>query len=532
MKYTLIILTLCISFGSWAQTDPNLPNSEIEIIKSFNARLAEAKMLDVPTPEHEVDTNRAFIRQYKLSTQPITLSYPAPKMKPLAMPLGENPVNHPLYARLGYGLPSNPFGQITYYYGADRFNIQAQALYESLDDNENDLKSFRNFEGVLDANIYLTDMLLIKAKGSYTDQERFYYATQPFFEEDRRIDFKIPEVGIGFRNALETASNIDYQFNYRYRSTSSLDTKENNHLITGGVNKTFNEGSFSLGLHTDIELNSYNRTIDIKTNNYLFGLSAGLRQSKWNAKSGIDVVILDDETAFLPQLRVNTHVSSLVRPFIGVHSYVNQNNFHNLTRDNPYINHRLDTINTNRNMEFFIGTAGENDQFSYEFKVGYALGQDQALFINDFPDTNRFRLIYDDVNTLTIGLNTTVKPAIGWTAGAGVQFNSYNSDRTAEAWHLPGFQWHLNGAYDKLLRNQLNLKAQIRGLSGIKFLDGNNESETLKALINFDIHIDYELSKSFNAFIHLNNILDNEKDRYLGYDQVGINPQIGVSVRF
>ena len=516
------------------QTEPEFPSSEIEIIKSFNARLAEAKMLSIQLPAHQVDTNRAFIRQYKLSDQPIKLNYPAPQVKPLAMARDENPATFPFYAKLGYGLQNNPFAELAYYASSDRFNLLAHASFESIKDIKNDNKKFQNIDAQLDIDFGISDMLQLNVGAKYLRQNRTVYGREYFdFENIAEFVYNIPEFSIGFQNALETELDIDYNLGYTYRNTSdNFDNKETNHAIQGAISKRFGDSGFYSGLSADLELNTLKNESEFQLNNYIFGLNLGLNKDAWNIAGGVDVAILADETKILPQALLNVMVSPLVRPYVGVQSRVKQNNFYNLSRSNPYITRILDKMINETATDIFGGVQGTFEQGKYEFRVGYEIADQKAFFINAFPDTSTYSIAHDDINSLSIGFNTDVELFDGLTAGVGLTFYSYSTDSLEEAWHLPTLSWEAFSRYDKLLNDKLAVTGKFNSESGIKYQTALNESETLGMYLNFSILLDYSISEKVEAFIHLNNLFDSQKDRFLGYDRIGINPQIGLKLRF
>jgi hypothetical protein len=535
IKYSFFILFGFFSVSMIAQTEveTGLPNSEIEIIKSFNARLDEAQILNIPLTVHRADTNRAFIRQYKLSPQPIKLSYPAPQMKPLAMPQDENPVNLPFYAKVGYGLKSNPFAEIAHYYAKGRFNLTSFGSFESIQDNQDGDRKFQDIDVHLDANIGLNDMLLLQAKAAYLRQDRNYYASKvDFFERIKSFTHSIPQVHLGLQNAIETSSNIDYNLGYTFRNFSDdFGNQEANHLFSADAIKSFDKNKFRIGLHANAELNKLSSTTDISLNNYVLGADLGLNKDKWNIKAGVDAAILDDEVKLLPQAILNMYVSPAVNPYLGVRSAVRQNNYYQLTRLNPYLSPFFDGMTNETDMEVFLGVQGKFDRAQYELSAGYEIAENKVLYINNFPDTSTFSALSDDVNTLNIAVKGEVEPIQYLITGAGISTYIYSTDQAEEAWHLPTLSWNLYVRYNQLLNKKLSLTAQFKSRSGIKYFNPFGDTETLKAQLLFDILADYQINPNVDAFIHFNNLFDNEAARYFGYDLIGINPQVGIKIR-
>ena len=534
MKKYFLLLFIGFSLSALGQTDPNLPNSEIEIIKSFNARLGEAEILSVQLPAHQIDTSRAFIRQYQLSDQPVKLQYPAPQVKPLAMERGENPINYPFFLKLGYGLQNNPLGLLAYHVAGDRVNLDAHISYESLKDLNNDEMKFQDIEGHIKADIGLTDLIQLNSGFNYLRQNRTLYGSRLHpFERETEFIYDIPQFNLGFQNAIETAANIDYILGYTFRSTTdNLGNQESNHAITGNVVKAFGDSGFRFGINAVAELNKLKNTTTAELNNYIAGVYLGFIQNEWNVRGGVDVALLDSETKILPQVLLNAFISPAVRPYLGVQSQVIQNNFYSLTRANPYIIRNLENLKNQTVMDIFGGVQGSFERANYEVRIGYEISDQKAFFINNFSDTSTFKIAHDDINTLSIALKGDVNVMDGLTSGASLKFNNYSVDSLDEAWHLPTFEWSLFSSYDKLMAGKLAITAKFNSQSGINYLDANNESQKLGTYINFSILLDYDISPKISAFLHLNNLFNSQKERYFGYDRVGINPQIGLTAKF
>ncbi len=531
-KHLMVLAFISAAIQIFAQDDTGIPNSEIEVIKDFNARLAEAHILHIALGETPVDTNRAFIRQYKLSDQPVTFDYAPPRLKPLAMPKDELEPLYRSYAKVGYGLQKNPFVEVSHYVGGDNFKVNAFGSYESLKSSDIDLQTYRDIQAGIKAAAHATDILLIRADIQYLNEERQYYGQPSFDRLAPKFSYSIPQLSFSLENAIETRSNVDYGVNYTYRNVAVQDVKENTHIINGLVSKKFEDGLYAVEVHGEALFNQFNGTSEYNLNNYVAGIKINYNATSWYGQVGIDFGFLDD-VEILPQAKFKYVHNKSLQPFVGVKSFIQQQNLHHLSRRNPYLNTDLDGITNRIGMSYYAGTAGETAHFDYEFKFGYTLNENYAQFVNAFPDTSLFNILNSDINEFTIGLKASTNPLKGLHTGAELIYHNYSKIENERAgYHLPQIEWMLFGVYHELLRQKLSLRAELVTISGIRFLTGIGTTDKLGAQYIFNLSGVYTISEHLSGFVAINNLLDNRKPRYFSYDGVGINPRIGLTFQF
>ena len=112
MKYLRIILFFVLSAMStlaWAQ--PDLPSEEVEVIKIFEAQLAESEKVAVLPELPSLDTTMAK-QTYDVHPKAIDVDYAAPRLKPITYKSEEEIADaYKVYLKLGGGFPKSVYGE-------------------------------------------------------------------------------------------------------------------------------------------------------------------------------------------------------------------------------------------------------------------------------------------------------------------------------------------------------------------------------------------------------------------------------------
>lgn len=526
-RYFIIAFLAC-SYTLCAQESSDLPNSEKEIIKNFQANLAEANILPIKVEAVSIDTNRAFIRQYKLTTQPVELEYPAPKMKPLAVQQEENPTAKPFYLKAGYGLPNNPFVEAGYTLASDDYKVTLHGLYESIEDSKLEWLRFSDLATSLSGYYGLTDNVNIFGDFSYAREK---YGIRPIDNSSSTtITYTIPILRAGIQNSSSTRADIDYVFHYQFRPLKTEFIKENNHQAYAQLKKYIGESKKqAVSFHASAEFNSVPLESAINNELFILGLEGQHSDDRWRLNGGLDVGLDGDQTILLPQLEISALLSQSIQPYLGVRSNAQLTTMYHLSRLVPYTFFFPATTNFSR--EAFLGARGRHAFVKYDAFVGLAWSENDALFL---PRSSGFPVIYDDLRTWTIAANVDADVMDNLTVGTNIAYYNYTAETRQAAYQRPTFIGEIHGQYSGLLSQKLQLKLSVETISGIRSKEDDFISSpviVLKPQWNVDFLASYEIYKSVDVFLQVNNILDNKNPRYIRYPQIGINPQLGVKLR-
>ena len=125
MQNTKIIFFFLFAFAlnQVAIAQEDLPSEEVEVIKDFDARLIETEKVAI-NPTLPKQNNTVKTQTYTIPTRSMQVEYLPPKIRPLAMKRDQLPRQYDGFFKAGYGVPSSPLVEASYYtFYEDQINI-------------------------------------------------------------------------------------------------------------------------------------------------------------------------------------------------------------------------------------------------------------------------------------------------------------------------------------------------------------------------------------------------------------------------
>ena len=93
------------------QAQEGLETGNLEVLKAFEVKLQEANLISVsPVIQPVIPVKKSY--DYQITIVPITLEYPAPALKPIAMTADNEFEHFDHYIKGSYGTLSNPEGLV------------------------------------------------------------------------------------------------------------------------------------------------------------------------------------------------------------------------------------------------------------------------------------------------------------------------------------------------------------------------------------------------------------------------------------
>ena len=229
-----------------------------------------------------------------------------------------------------------------------------------------------------------------------------------------------------------------------------------------------------------------------------------------------------------------------------------QNNYYDIVQENPFVSPSLFIQPTNQQYDGFLGIKGKlSNTVSYNLRGSLINENDKALFrLNDFEtlsaevsrpvfeNGNSFGLVYDDVTTFSVfgELNFDVNSKFKLKING--QFNSYSTDNEIEAWNLPEITASVFGDYQ--INEQWFVGANIffvgERFDRLGIIDpvGIFETTTVSLESYFDVnaHVGYRINDRLSAFGRINNIFDNNYQKFLNFQVQGLQALMGATYKF
>lgn len=242
-------------------------------------------------------------------------------------------------------------------------------------------------------------------------------------------------------------------------------------------------------------------------------------------------------------------VGDLMVFYAGANGNLKQNTYKDFVDENPYVSPTLAIGPTNEMYDVNIGLKGKlASTVSYDVKASFLYDENKAMFkSNDYTELatnanyafgNSFQVVYDDVKIMHLYGEIKADLAKGVTVEADATISSYTCKYEAEAWNLPTIE----------LNSKVDFAITEKWLMGINlFYIGERKDQQLNADIDyvtapgpitldgyFDLNANlrYKHNDRFTAFLKVNNMLNNDYQKWMNYQVQGFQLMVGGNYKF
>jgi hypothetical protein len=558
MKYLRIIFFFLLSAMStvaWAQ--PDLPSEEVEVIKIFEAQLAESEKMAV-LPELPVVDTSISKQTYDVQPKSIDVDYPAPRLKPITHKSDEEiPEIYKAYFKLGAGLPKSLYGEgafntIAKLTEKSKLDIGLNLFHHQADFSDSEIENQRfgltKAEGK--ATYYAEQGFAVGANMGYTNNRQSLYGYRfvpnPIYEnidkEAVEQTYGIFDFGAKIFNSVQTAGDINYSAGFDLYTMGDDISAANEFGFDLKLKATKwirGKHSFDVGLRTDFTNFSVSGT-DQKLNNFSLTPAFTYHGNSFKIKAGVNLMSSDDEYYPFPDAEVVVNLTGNSLAFYtGVTGDLQKNTFRSLTTYNPYIYTGLPdgSLKNTKYYHVYAGVKGSLKMFEYMIQGGYKPTNDLALYFyrhqNDL--LSDFDVVYDDWNIINIraSLKATLMKNLTLTGTLSQNIFDDSNSEEFKAWHLPALDVNVLAVYTTS-DSKLRAKAQLNLQNGVPANDlgGLNRWTELNGLYDISVGAEYWFLKKFGAFLEVNNLLNNKRERWINYPTYGVNVLVGITARF
>ena len=524
--FTTTVATAQKDLGSESQT----------VIKDFEAKLLETEKLKSQFSLPALDTS-VKPQRYNITPKTLKVDYLPPKLKPVAMKGDDVTKDYNGYVKAGYGIPSSPYLEASYMFSDPKqYLIGAQVKHHSAKSKQNKYQRFATTGGLVDGSYYLNDALTVNGKIGFNRDDVWYYGCGDTVSESRvRQNFNLFDLGVGITNGQKNGSDLSYHAGLDYYALAdNFAAKERGTIFSLGATKWFaDKHPLTLDIKTDFT------TLDKqKLNNIYIQPSFTFHGDAFSILAGVNLVSVNDNFTPLPNVELNVNVlGNQLSAFGGWKGDVVKNTMKSLSNYNPFIKTTSTgvnplTLNNTSYQDFYGGVKGHVASMDYYVQGGYKPTKGLALFLNETQNCNKFRVLYDTVNITYIKGSVLAKPMPSLEIGVTATQNIFQTSKAVEhPWHLPNTELNVTAAY-KILKDKLKLKGELYFQNGPYYLTAANESKRLSPLFDVSLGSEYQISKNFGAFVQINNLINQKRDRWFSYPSYGINVLGGVTARF
>jgi len=216
----------------------------------------------------------------------------------------------------------------------------------------------------------------------------------------------------------------------------------------------------------------------------------------------------------------------------GWQATLRQNTYEQLTMENPFINPLYAPEQTRKDEVFGNALISVGNHITVSARVSWWNFNDLPTFLNNVGDEKQFYVGYINANALSFSAAFRYKIAEIWSLGATGDFYNYYGSSSAKVyvWGEPNTKIKGDLMYSPIPK--LTITAYLALMSGIWQKNALNESVKLKMITDLGGNVEYQLIKRLSVFVQVNNLLNQEYQRWLGYQSYGINVYGGLRLKF
>lgn len=525
--------------------NPNLEDNSVTVVTNFEARLTEADRVKVnPTPPPPDTTSRR--QTYSILPRPLELDYPAPTIRPRAVSREELPEIKRGYAKLGFGVPNALFADASYdLSGQENLDLGFYGQHYSFN-NDGNVENQRASDTRLGVEgNYLFEQGFAVAGGlSYDTRSRYYYGYNfPEFERDSNLTFTDDEVRqrfstFGLHASIYNGTRTEGDFDYRagiglYLTSADPSVRETNFDINIAATKWI-DGTNPLDLELRADFTSFKDTATQNLNVASLSPSYTLVVAdRVKLRAGVQLTAQEDDFDIFPNFSASAViVEGLISAFAGVEGDVQKNTLRTLSDYNPWINARL-RIRNSEATRYYGGIEGTYRGIAYRAEAGYKYLDNLALYVTrrDGDGIPTFDVIYDDGSQVYLQGTATLPLVENLDLNATVTQRFYSMEDEEKPWQLPSLSLNAAGIYT-LPNLPLQLRADFFVENGLPYQTAEGTAENLNALLDLSLSAEYTFNETFGAWVRVNNLLNNKRERFFQYPTIGTNFMVGATAAF
>jgi hypothetical protein len=191
----------------------------------------------------------------------------------------------------------------------------------------------------------------------------------------------------------------------------------------------------------------------------------------------------------------------------------------------------------NKVLDVFGGLTGNlGRDVKFTGRVAYQSFRNLYFFNNSPLDSAKFSLVYDNGTTKVMNFfgDLTYNRSERFRLGIKADYNAYTTDALAEAFHRPSFQSQIYGSFNVL--DKVFFHSELYYISSsfgqITRANGERVLRQTDNIVDLNLKVDYRFSDKFSTFVMGNNLLGKNYQRFVNYQNKGLQGIVGLSYTF
>jgi hypothetical protein len=531
----LFILLCCITILKVAAQD-TLKSQTIQIVSNYKPVLKPATKFGFsassmpPVPFSDKFIYTLPDQQYRVLMRSVDL-----------VPASFTPDSLRLYdhhfLKIGYGNFQRIYADAGTSWGAGKpLQLQLFAGHHSLKGNQLFQQNSRTYAH---ASVqYFFDHHILQLKANAHQNNYYFFGNDALTVNDKKDSLRVTynqwSVEMGLKSQTPNAYGLTYDPSFRFHFLDAGKSNELNALMRIPLHVKINsQVSFSLQGKADITRYRLNGDTTYQNNIYSVSPSVLFPVKDFTFDIGLQAAWDNSMLNILPQIGVEAFIkSNKAILFAGVQSIIQKNNFQSLIQFNPWITAQRLQINT-RIDEYFAGLRGTlPGNLSYRISGGLSNFYHLPLYLN-IPKTSLFSVLHEG-RMEAFRIKATAEWVHSEKISADIGMDFYQILKQKEEnkpWHFIPMQVNMGIRWKPV--KDLTIQSKIFGWEGPYFkIDNQGNAKKLPAVIDVNVEADFKISKLFLIWLQMNNIFNQQYQRWNQYPVVGFQLIGGIRLNF
>ncbi|WP_313805376.1 TonB-dependent receptor [Flavobacterium sp.] len=554
--------------------DENIGTEVVNVVKPYTPTISDAfKVKETPVIEDDVNTDKEEIK-YNIFSFPVASTFTPAKGRAASVDKEAKERIFKNYATLGVGNYGTVNGELfitenisnTDYVGGMLRHLSSQGGIEGvkLDDKYYDTSldltygsRTRDFDWNADLGY---KHQLYNWYGLPTEFVTFTDDAIKLIDEQQTYQTLTLGAKIGMKESVLEDTSLQFK---RFWDTHG--SQENRFFVKPAINFEVDNFKFKSGFVVDYVGGSFEKdyfdTGDISYSYLNFGVQPSilLQQDDLSVQAGagffysVGKFNTESENKFyiFPQVKASYKlVGDIMIAYAGAEGTLKQNTFADFADENKFVSPTLAIAPTNQQYDIYVGLKGKlANTVTFNVRGSYMAEDDKAFFMSNQYETantntegytygNSFGVVYDNLTTISVFGELKMDFSKNATFGINGTFNSFTTDQ-AEAWNLPSMKVGANLDVNITKKWYAGTNVFFVGerkdqvyYNDISLTEPFVKTVTLDSYFDLNAHLGYKYNERLTGFLKLNNIANQQYERWVNYPVQGFQFLIGANYKF
>lgn len=576
------LASLCLvslSLASFSQKkDENIGTEVVNVVKPYTPTISDAfKIKETPTLDDEETAKKETIK-YNIFSFPVASTFTPSKGKAAGVDKAPAEQLFKNYATLGFGNFATINAELfvtenlsdTEYIGGVFRHLSSQGGIKNLELPD----KFYNTSLDISYGNNLRDMSWNLDLGYQNQVYNWYGLPKDFglslLPENRQklvksINSSHTYNDFNIAGKLKFKESIFKEMSTKFeRFSDNFGSAENRFYVKPTFNIDIEDMQFKTNIIVDyigsnFDKNYFSNNLDkLKYGFVNLGLNPNyiINKDDWTISLGANLFYSSDSVnsngKFFVYPQVNASlkvVGDLMIFYAGAEGGLEQNSYRNFTNENSFLSPTLNIVPTDKQYDLFAGLKGKlANSISYNVRGSLLSEKYKPLFkANDFSLTNlntdgyafgnSFEVVYDDIKTLSFFGELKADFSKNITFGINGTFNTFNTNFQEKAWNLPAIKINANLDFNITEKWYAGTSLFFVGersdnQNNLDISSTLNSLKTLSSYFDVNAHVGFKYSDRLTAFLKLNNIANQQYQKWLNFPVQGFQVILGANYKF